>query len=418
MSFEILWSDDTVTARGEIADTQAIRLLFEGLRQTIDEGGTDRVQLDFGACANLTQAVMLPILPQIVRYREEHGAQFDLKLPDATGSSLESSLNDKFVRTNWAHFIQPEEFAALSEAQDRVPVRRYVNHSEMSDAINDLLRFLLRGRDIGRGTLKALEWSINEVTENVLTHAQSTVGGFVQASEDPSFIEFVVADAGIGIPGSLTMEDEKQALLEAVSEGGTRDRMSNAGNGLYGSRRISAVSHGEFEVHSLRAVLRSDSSLPEPHIREDQVSLPGTSVRCSIGRFDGQLLEEALRFDGETHQIASDYVERTFETDIGETLYAISQHAGRDLGSRRGGARVRQELRNLLRVQGQVVVDFAGVNVITSSFADEVFGRLFVELGPRAFMSRIVLRNVDPTIDGLIDRAIVQRTRLSEQQDR
>ena len=66
----------------------------------------------------------------------------------------------------------------------------------------------------------------------------------------------------------------------------------------------------------------------------------------------------------------------------------------------------------------RVVVDFTDVSVISSSFADEVFGRLFLDLGPRAFMSRIVLRNVDPTIDGLIDRAIVQRTRLSEQSDR
>ena len=35
-----------------------------------------------------------------------------------------------------------------------------------------------------------------------------------------------------------------------------------------------------------------------------------------------------------------------------------------------------------------------------------------VEMGPRAFMSRIKMRNVDPTVEGLIDRAIMQRTRL------
>jgi len=55
-----------------------------------------------------------------------------------------------------------------------------------------------------------------------------------------------------------------------------------------------------------------------------------------------------------------------------------------------------------------VILDFNGVGVISSSFADEVFGRLFVEMGPCAFMTRIV----DQTVEGLIDRAIVQRTRL------
>ena len=96
-------------------------------------------------------------------------------------------------------------------------------------------------------------------------------------------------------------------------------------------------------------------------------------------------------------------------------VFAVKEHAKQDLGSRRGGEKVRRALENMLRDQDHVILDFQGVSVISSSFADEVFGRLFVELGPRVFMSRIVLRNVDPTIDGLIDRAIVQRTRLSEQ---
>ncbi len=358
---------------------------------------------------------MLPLLPQIVRCREEYGTQFVLVLPDQRATLFHSSLHGLFANTNWAHFVQPEEFEAVDEAADRVPVRRFTSHSEMSDAINDLLRFLLRRRDIGRGTLQAIEWSINEITENVLSHAESPVGGFVQATEYASSIEFVVADAGIGIPESLRIDDDERALLEAVSEGGTRDRSSNAGNGLYGSYRIATVSGGEFEVHSQNATLRSDLRIAEPLTKGEALPFPGTSVRCSVGRFDGQLLEEALRFNGTPHEISSDYVERTFETDTGDLLYSIGTHALGDLGSRRGGARVRQELRNLLRGQGQVVVDFSDVRIISSSFADEVFGRLFVELGPRAFMSRIVLRNVDATIDGLIDRAIVQRTRLSEQ---
>ena len=69
-------------------------------------------------------------------------------------------------------------------------------------------------------------------------------------------------------------------------------------------------------------------------------------------------------------------------------------------------------LENLLRERRTIVLDFSGVGVISSSFADEVFGRLFVEMGPRAFMTRIEMHHVDPTVEGLIDRAIVQRTKL------
>ena len=69
-------------------------------------------------------------------------------------------------------------------------------------------------------------------------------------------------------------------------------------------------------------------------------------------------------------------------------------------------------IENLLRERRTVALDFAGVGVVSSGFADEVFVRLFVEMGPRAFMTRIEMRNVERTVAGLIDRAIVQRTRL------
>ena len=124
------------------------------------------------------------------------------------------------------------------------------------------------------------------------------------------------------------------------------------------------------------------------------------------------MLGEALRFKGEPHDPPYDYIERRFETEGDGLTFHMKNEAARDLGSRQGGMRVRAMLQNLLRVGGSVVVDFEGIGVISSSFADEVFGRLFVEMGPRAFTKRLDLRNVDPTVDHLIDRAILQRTRL------
>lgn len=93
-------------------------------------------------------------------------------------------------------------------------------------------------------------------------------------------------------------------------------------------------------------------------------------------------------------------------------IFDVKNEAQRDTGSRQGGKRIRGMIENLLRENRPLVLDFDGVGVISSSFADEAFGRLFVEMGPRAFMSRIEMRNVDPTVEGLIDRAIMQRARL------
>jgi hypothetical protein len=124
------------------------------------------------------------------------------------------------------------------------------------------------------------------------------------------------------------------------------------------------------------------------------------------------LLGKALQFKGRSHDPPGDYIERKFENEEGELIFSVKDEAQRDTGSRQGGKRIRGMIENLLREHRPFIIDFDGVGVISSSFADEVFGRLFVEMGPRTFMTRIQMRNVDPTVEGLIDRAIMQRTRL------
>jgi len=58
-----------------------------------------------------------------------------------------------------------------------------------------------------------------------------------------------------------------------------------------------------------------------------------------------------------------------------------------------------------------IQIDFDDVPVISSSFADEVFGKLFMDLGPVAFVRSVDFRNINSTVQSLIDRAILQRSR-------
>lgn len=95
----------------------------------------------------------------------------------------------------------------------------------------------------------------------------------------------------------------------------------------------------------------------------------------------------------------------------GVPVFDMNDRARRAFGSRRGGKRVRTMIKNSLGENRSVTLDFQGVGVFSSGFADEVFGRLFVQMGPTAFMARVKMLNVDPTVSGLIDRAIEQRAR-------
>jgi hypothetical protein len=57
----------------------------------------------------------------------------------------------------------------------------------------------------------------------------------------------------------------------------------------------------------------------------------------------------------------------------------------------------------------RIIIDFLNVPLVSSSFADEVFGKLFLELGPVTFAQRFEFRNLPSIVRQLMDKAIAQR---------
>jgi STAS-like domain of unknown function (DUF4325) len=123
-------------------------------------------------------------------------------------------------------------------------------------------------------------------------------------------------------------------------------------------------------------------------------------------------LEEALKFGGKSHD-PMDHVQIAYEEDEDGLVFFPLAREAQGFGSRAVGLPVRQKLKNLIRICGgkRIGIDFSDVPIISSSFADEVFGKLFAELGPLGFMKAIEFRKVDSTIQGLINKAIEQRAK-------
>src|SRR4051812_17463901 len=109
--------------------------------------------------------------------------------------------------------------------------------------------------------------------------------------------------------------------------------------------------------------------------------MPGTVVVCAIDYSHPLLLEEALNIGGRQHSPV-DIVEVKYEsTDDGNILFVL-RNESESFGSRSAGTPVRNKLKNLVGfLDGKkLIVDFVNIHLISSSFADEVFGKLFVDL--------------------------------------
>ena len=370
------------------------------------------VILDYSECSLALPATMLPLIAIIDKYRRM-GIGFNLIEPE------DEKLRQYFVNYNWAHYIDPERYSRTLYEGGDVPAFRFLDDpvddkAEYSgDIIDGVMNLILVELETDRETLSAVEWALGEIMDNVSSHSRSGVGRFVQAVayKQKNEVEFVVADSGIGIPTSMSVSPDERALQMAINEDVTSNPHNGAGNGLYGSYQVADRSGGQFAIHSYYGILYGldDGELV---ITSSKAPYPGTSVRCRIGVGNRDLLHEALNFKNQPHKPAFDFVERQFENEEGQLVFDMKKNARRHFGSRHGGRRVRAIIENLLRSGGPIVLDFDGVGVFSSSFADEVLGRLFVNMGEQEFRKHIIVRNAIPTVAGLIRRAIVQRTKL------
>ncbi len=181
---------------------------------------------------------MLSLCAKVMAYRKG-GINFSLKPPK------EKRLASLFRNTNWGYFLDPHQYDKSDfRGHRKISATQYQTPEQQQSTVNKIVNVILGTiPDMQREDFSAFEWSINEITDNVLVHTQSNIGGLVQAStlqKTQKRVEFVVADAGAGIPQTLKnshpeINSDADALDQAIREGVTRDKSLGQGNGLYGS---------------------------------------------------------------------------------------------------------------------------------------------------------------------------------------
>jgi anti-sigma regulatory factor (Ser/Thr protein kinase) len=376
------------------------------------KAGYEDVILDFGNCTAALPAPVLAFCARVLKMRLEK-FDFTLRLPN------DQKLARHFQNANWAYLFDPAKYSPSNVKGSTIfPATQFFDTEGQQHAVNSIIDGILSAtKNISRQGFAAFEWSVNEITDNVLVHSQSEVGGIVQMStftRRTQRIEYVVVDAGIGIPKSLRrahpeLRSDAEALNQAVKEGVTRDKTLGQGNGLYGSYRVCSEGEGIFHLQSGHAklVFTRGKGL---QVATEKIPFEGTLIDAQVNFSDPRLLSEALKFGGKVH-VPSDFVESRYEIlDAEEVRFVILKEAP-SFRSRLGGTPVRYKLHNLATMcPGQkIVIDFADVPLVSSSFADEVFGKLFLEMGPISFSQRFEFLNLPILVRQLIDRAISQR---------
>lgn len=89
---------------------------------------------------------------------------------------------------------------------------------------------------------------------------------------------------------------------------------------------------------------------------------------------------------------------------------------GTSVGTRELGGHVRQQVLSFIERGSRVLFSFKGISIISSAFADEVFGKLFITLGEDKFKETIKINDFDNEDQKNLILLIVQKGILYRKQ--
>lgn len=372
----------------------------------------DNLNVDFSTVDLAYPNGMLPIIATLESLRRS-GINIYVVLPHS------DSVRRVFRAVNWAHYLSPEQFECSESQHDRHLVTRYFrDEKEQKLAVDDFMDVIIRNMELPRAIISGLEWSINEITDNVLNHSNTDFGGLVQATTYPqnNSIAFAVADAGRGVLKSLkeaipTLRTDLQAMGEAVKSGVTRNPQYGQGNGLAGSLKITTLTGGSFEITSGSGRMLATSDTTKRNQRQDHQYYQGTLVCGTVKVKEDFSITEALDFGEGIGSTPVDVIELQYEMYDRDCLNLRMKDESTGFGTRKSGFQIRTKIINLLKAEPTypLVIDWEGVPVISSSFADEVIGKLFLRLGAMTFSARIRNIGMEELIKNLLDKAVAQR---------
>jgi hypothetical protein len=308
-----------------------------------------------------------------------------------------------------------EDFERHDETGRFTPIRLIEGASDVEPTTNEILELVLHQFENAQEFVPALEWVVYETIDNIRLHADTSVPGAVCAQYFPSKhrMNVAICDVGQGITSSLESQLEPwegtgDAIKKALERGVTRDKEVGQGNGLPGALEIAKANEGTFRLWTNDVVY--DIEYGEEKGFQKRPSVDGTGV---VVRFDTtnpvHPSDTFLGQPGWTY-IKDEAQRLNLEGRIKVAEDCIST------GAREPAKRLRRKVQSLLPDMNRpLVLDFEDVGSASSSFLDELFGRLVDTLGQETFDQKIRLVNMP---DEMVDMAnVVIGQRVGDERD-
>jgi len=296
-----------------------------------------------------------------------------------------------------------------TEAGRFLPLKQIDSDQDVFDTVNAICDLVLHQFDDASAFIPAMEWAVNEIVDNIVIHSETPVPGAVCAQYFPRKhrLDIGICDLGRGIKASLGTTRELwshgHAVTTALQRGVTRDKAIGQGNGMAGALDIARENGGRFHVWTGDVVYRLEGGRERGFVKIPE--LPGTGVLLSLDTRKPVDLSQTWIAD-EDHWSFINAEAGRIENAGGMDVAGACIHTG----SRPPATRLRRKLTAVLpEMDEPLVLDFSGVKSASSSFLDELLGRLADELGRDVFERQVHVVGMTGTLRNMANVVISQR---------
>jgi anti-anti-sigma regulatory factor len=308
--------------------------------------------------------------------------------------------------------LRVQENKALAQKESLAKIWRFESPDDIYLLINSFVEELSQIIVCEKGVLEGFEWSINEVLDNVLQHSSKSFGYVMgQVHQQNKHFAFCVYDTGQGIYNSLLSssvhnpKNPVEALKLAVKEGVTRDKKIGQGNGLWGLHQIVSENTGVLNIISNSACYNLTNN--ELKTFDHVAQLPydnGCIVDFQIDYSKEISISKALG-GYEPVNLKLESIE-----DVAGNINIDLRSKESGVGTRKSGEKLRNELINIYKQSNKnITLDFSEINIISSSFADELIGKLVTAFGFYGFNNIFKLKNMNSSVQSIVQRSVAQR---------
>ena len=305
-------------------------------------------------------------------------------------------------------FGYQELFTRQNEKGRFLPVFPVQDEDSVTAATDAICELVLQRFDNAREFLPAMEWCICEVIDNVRVHSQTATPGAVCAQYYPKLhqLDVAIVDQGRGIKDSLSerldLNSDAEAIGRALERGMTRNPEIGQGNGLAGTIEIVIQNGGCLSIWSGGGVFEFRRSGDGKFKQIEK--FPGTGVYLSLDTSNPVNLGDT--FIGDSGWSYISYIAGQAEESGGLKIKDECRHTR----GRETARPFRRKIESMLpEMEGTLVLDFSGIQSATSSYLDELLGRLAEQIGEQEFRERVRLVNVPEEIVNMANVVIAQR---------